>query len=129
MAEKNPSPELVQEVFAHMLTWVELVTPEIDRYWKDGWMPVVALLPHRDVFPVLKELGWKGGKACFGVRRAALDSMMQYPSERRWLERPPATAGELRAFLFVQVGTFLLVKSPGKPWSFEPGTLDPALLS
>lgn len=121
------TPEKAWEVLAGMLAQVDPLNPDIERYWNDGWMPVVVLAPKPDLSSMLKVLGWKG-RPCFGVRRSALEPMLKYPNERRWLDRPRAS-GLVQAFLAVHMGTLLLVRQPGTDfWSVEPGTLDRQLL-
>lgn len=121
------SPGKAMAVLAGVLAQVDLLNPDIERYWKEGWMPVVVIAPKPDVISMLKDLGWKG-RPCFGVRRSALEPMLKYPNERRWLDRPRAS-GLVQAFLAVHMGTLLLVRQPGTDlWSIEPGTLDRQLL-
>lgn len=119
--------EKTHELLAQLFAQVHDLNPDIERYWNDGWMPVVVIEPKPDVVSMLKDIGWKG-RPCFGVRRSVLEPMLKYPSERRWLDRPRAP-GLLQAFLAVHLGTMLLVRQPGKDlWSIEPGTLDEQLL-
>jgi hypothetical protein len=127
MTDRAP-PEKAWEVLAGVLAQVDPHNPDIERYWNDGWMPVVVLAPKPDVISMLTRLGWKGARPCFGVRRSALEPLLKYPNERRWLDRPRAS-GLVQAFLAVHMGTLLLVRQPGTAlWSVEPGTLDGQLL-
>jgi hypothetical protein len=119
--------EKAREVLAEVLAQVSELDADIERYWNDGWMPVVVLAPKPAVISMLRGLGWKD-RPCFGVRRSALKPMLKYPSERRWLEQP-RKPGLIQAFLAVHLGTMLLVREPGTDlWSVEPGTLDRELL-
>lgn len=115
------------EILAGVLTQVHSLNPAIERYWSDGWMPIVVIAPKPDVIDLLRSLGWKD-RPCFGVRRSVLEPMLKYPSERRWLNRPRAP-GLAQAFLAVHGGTMLLVRQPDERlWSIEPGTTDKELL-